>query len=104
MLTRSLWLALALFGKEEIGLTVAMVGLAGALIFKRVRFGLTWIGIGLAYSLAALFIVIPLFRGEPSDTLLHRIKASNSNIFDISVVPLGAPAASYQLAKSQSTW
>ena len=42
--------------------------------------------------------------GEPSDTLLHRIKASNSNIFDISVVPLGAPAASYQLAKSQSTW
>ena len=42
--------------------------------------------------------------GEPSDTLLRRLKASNPHIFDISVVPLGAPAASYQLAKSQSTW
>jgi D-3-phosphoglycerate dehydrogenase / 2-oxoglutarate reductase len=42
--------------------------------------------------------------GEPSDTLLRRLQASNPHIFDISVVPLGAPAASYQLAKSQSTW
>ncbi len=42
--------------------------------------------------------------GEPADTLLHRIKASNPHILDISVVPLGAPAASHQLAKSQSTW
>jgi D-3-phosphoglycerate dehydrogenase len=42
--------------------------------------------------------------GEPSDTLLHKMKASNPHILDISVVPLGAPAASYQLAKSQSTW
>lgn len=42
--------------------------------------------------------------GEPSDTLLHRIKASNSHILDISVVPLGAPASSHQLAKSRSTW
>jgi D-3-phosphoglycerate dehydrogenase len=42
--------------------------------------------------------------GAPSDTLLHRMKAGNPHILDISVVPLGAPAASYQLAKSQSTW
>jgi D-3-phosphoglycerate dehydrogenase / 2-oxoglutarate reductase len=42
--------------------------------------------------------------GEPTDTLVRRIKASNPHILDISVVPLGAPAASYQLAKSQSTW
>ncbi len=42
--------------------------------------------------------------GEPSDTLLRRIKGSNPHILEISVVPLGAPAASYQLAKSQSTW
>jgi D-3-phosphoglycerate dehydrogenase len=41
---------------------------------------------------------------EPSDDVLRRIKAGNPDILDISVVPLGAPAASYQLAKSQSTW
>ena len=42
--------------------------------------------------------------GEPSDTVLHRIKAGNQHILDISVVPLGAPAGTRQLAKSQSTW
>ncbi|MGE5814980.1 MAG: NAD(P)-dependent oxidoreductase [Acidobacteriota bacterium] len=42
--------------------------------------------------------------GEPSDDQLRRIKAGNPNVFDVQVVPLGAPAASYQLAKSLSTW
>jgi len=42
--------------------------------------------------------------GEPPEPVLRRIAASNPHILDISVVPLGAPAASYQLAKSQSTW
>jgi D-3-phosphoglycerate dehydrogenase len=41
--------------------------------------------------------------GEPSDDQLRRI-ADNPNVFDVQVVPLGAPAASYQLAKSLSTW
>jgi D-3-phosphoglycerate dehydrogenase len=42
--------------------------------------------------------------GEPSESIINRIKAGNPHILDISLVPLGAPAASYQLAKSQSTW
>ena len=42
--------------------------------------------------------------GEPTDDQLRRIKAGNPNVFDVQVVPLGAPAASYQLAKSLSTW
>jgi D-3-phosphoglycerate dehydrogenase len=42
--------------------------------------------------------------GAPSDAVLHRMQAGNPHILDVSVVPLGAPAASYQLAKSQSTW
>ena len=42
--------------------------------------------------------------GKPPDTVLHRMKAGNPHILDISVVPLGAPAGSHQLAKSQSTW
>jgi D-3-phosphoglycerate dehydrogenase len=41
---------------------------------------------------------------EPSDTLLARMRAGNPDIFDIQVVPLKAPAASYQLARSLSTW
>jgi len=43
-------------------------------------------------------------EGEPSDTLVRRIRGSNPEILDISVVPLGSSASSYQLAKSQSTW
>jgi D-3-phosphoglycerate dehydrogenase / 2-oxoglutarate reductase len=42
--------------------------------------------------------------GEPSEDQLRRIKAGNPDVFDVQVVPLGAPAASYQLAKSLSTW
>lgn len=42
--------------------------------------------------------------GEPSDEQLRRIKSGNPNVLDVQVVPLAAPAASYQLAKSLSTW
>jgi len=41
---------------------------------------------------------------EPSAALLGRIKDGNPNIFDVRLVPLTAPAASYQLARSLSTW
>jgi D-3-phosphoglycerate dehydrogenase len=41
---------------------------------------------------------------EPSGDILRRMQGLNADILDISVVPLGAPAASYQLARSQSTW
>ena len=67
----SLWLGLALFGKEEIGLTVAMTGVVAAISLKRIRFGITWFFIGIAFSLTALLILIPMFRGGPSDTLLR---------------------------------
>jgi D-3-phosphoglycerate dehydrogenase len=42
--------------------------------------------------------------GEPTADQLRRIKTGNPDVFDVQVVPLGAPAASYQLAKSLSTW
>ncbi len=41
---------------------------------------------------------------QPSRGLLDRIKDGNPNIFDVRLVPLSAPAASYQLARSLSTW
>jgi uncharacterized membrane protein len=67
----SLWLGLALFGKEEIGLTVAMTGVVAAISLKRIRFGIIWFFVGLTFSFTALFILIPAFRGGPSDTLLR---------------------------------
>ena len=92
----SLALALALLTKEDVGLTVAAFGLwawwrgwqgnasrIGAdqhgsdvetsrrtLREQRLQtLGLLWAGIGLAWSLIALFVVIPAFRGAESDTL-----------------------------------
>ena len=41
--------------------------------------------------------------GVPGEDQIRRIK-SNSNVFDVQVVPLGAQTASYQLSKSLSTW
>jgi uncharacterized membrane protein len=65
----SVFLALTLLCKENLGITVAAVGLFAALVFRLRTFGITWSVAGVAYSLTALFIVIPAFRGEPSDTL-----------------------------------
>ena len=66
----SLFLFLALFGKEDIGLTVSAFGFWLAWR-KRTWFGVAWGVFGLAYSLSALFVFIPAFRGASSDTL-HR--------------------------------
>jgi len=62
-------MGLALFAKEDTGLSVAALGLLIAFCYKRWRFGLAWTAIGTTYSLVALFLVIPAFRGGPSDTL-----------------------------------
>jgi D-3-phosphoglycerate dehydrogenase len=42
--------------------------------------------------------------GAPSDDVVRRMQSANADILDIQVVPLAAPAASYQIAKSLSTW
>ena len=65
----SCFLALALLGKENIGFSVATLGLLAAFYHKHWRFGLIWAAAGFAYSLAALFIIIPAFRGAPPDAL-----------------------------------
>jgi uncharacterized membrane protein len=61
-------LLLATLGKEEIGLTTAAYGLQ-RVIRDRSRFGLFWLIAGTAFSLTALLVVIPAFRGGPADTL-----------------------------------
>jgi uncharacterized membrane protein len=67
--TASMILALVLLCKENLGLTVAGCAIASGLLYKRWRFGLGWAVTGIAYSCVALLIVIPAFRGHPSDTL-----------------------------------
>jgi uncharacterized membrane protein len=65
----SLFMALTLFCKENLGLTVAALGITAGLCYKARRFGAIWAVTGVAYSAVALLVVIPAFRGEPSDTL-----------------------------------
>lgn len=64
----SVFLALTLLGKEEIGLTVAAFGVVVALRGRR-RFGALWAISGVLFSLIALFVLIPAFRAGASDTL-----------------------------------
>lgn len=65
----SLWLGVAILGKEELGLTIAITALIVALRTRHKWFGLAWFVVGAAFSLTALFVLIPAFRGGPSDTL-----------------------------------
>lgn len=69
-LRKSSWLlGAALLAKEEVGLVVAGFGLMAAVVHRKRAFGLGWILLGTAYSLVAVFVIIPAFRGGPSDTL-----------------------------------
>jgi uncharacterized membrane protein len=63
------WLIVALLCKENMGLIVAMFG-GYTLIKKRnIKWGLIWIGLGLVVFWLTSFWLIPLVRGEASDTL-----------------------------------
>lgn len=65
----SLFVLLALALREEVGLTVFAFGLYVAIFMRRRGLGLLWAGVGLVWSLTAVFVVIPYFRGGASDTV-----------------------------------
>ena len=65
----SLFILLSLSLREEVGLTVFAFGLYAAVFMKRPLLGSLWSGAGLLWSLAALFVIIPAFRGGASDTV-----------------------------------
>lgn len=65
----SFWLLVPLLSKENLGLSVAIFGLYAALSHRRVKFGLAWLGVGLAVSGLTMFWLIPSLRRGPSDTL-----------------------------------
>lgn len=59
-------LLLALLCREEVGLTIAVLGLYW--VWRGWRQGLIWTAVGLTWSLLAFFVFIPHFRGQASDT------------------------------------
>jgi len=67
----SLWLLIPLLSKENLGFSVAAVGLYAAFVRRRWRFGLTWAGVGVAVSLLVTVWLIPTVRHEAPDTLLR---------------------------------
>jgi uncharacterized membrane protein len=67
--TAGILMGFSLLAKESVGISVAALGLIVAFNYRYRRFGFMWTSVGLAYSFCALFVVIPAFRGEPSDTL-----------------------------------
>jgi len=65
----SVFLALAMLCKEQIGLVVSAYGLAVLAFGRHRRLGALWLAVGLPVSLVALCVVIPHFRGTASGTL-----------------------------------
>jgi uncharacterized membrane protein len=65
----TLFLLLALSCREEVGLTVSAFGLYALLVRRERKWGAVWALAGLAWSLIAVFVIIPVFRGAASDTL-----------------------------------
>jgi uncharacterized membrane protein len=65
----TLWLLLALGCKEDMGLAVAACGLYALIVRRKATWGTAWLVIGVATFALASFWLIPLLRGESSDTL-----------------------------------
>jgi len=61
-------IAAAMLCKEDLGLAVAMYGVTAFLLFRKRRLGVSLFVAGLTASVLAMFVVLPAFRGEPSDT------------------------------------
>lgn len=78
--TAGILMGFSLLAKESLGISVAALGLIAAFYYHYRRFGFMWMSVGLAYSFCALFVVIPAFRGEPSDTLA-RYQWLGDNLF-----------------------
>jgi uncharacterized membrane protein len=65
----TLFVLLALCCREEVGLTVSALGVYVLLARRGKKWGALWALAGVAWSLIAMFVVIPAFRGTASDTL-----------------------------------
>lgn len=62
----SVLLVLALLVREDVGLSVMVVGLYCAVVRHKRGFGWAWAGIGLGWSLSAVLFVMPYFSQGPA--------------------------------------
>ena len=67
-----LCLALLLLTREDCGITAVGLGLILATEGRQRRVGMIAVALGFAAFLLNLFVLLPLFRGEPSDTIAAR--------------------------------
>ena len=74
----TIWLAVPLLCKENLGLTVAAFGLYALLLRKKPSWGVAWVVVGLAQFGLTSFWLIPTLRGESSDTLMRYAWLGNS--------------------------
>lgn len=65
----SLFVFLALSCREEVGFTIFALGLFLFFVKKQRKIGAVWAGVGLVWSVAVVFYVIPYFRGGISDSI-----------------------------------
>ena len=65
----SLFLIFPLLCKENMGFTVLAFGVYAMLRWKKYKWGIAWIVIGLIYTWFTIFWLIPTVRGETVDTL-----------------------------------
>lgn len=61
LIPASFLLGLALLVKEDVGLTVAAIGVYAALVRRKRAFGWAWAGVGLGWSLLATLVFVPHF-------------------------------------------
>jgi uncharacterized membrane protein len=78
----SLFAALAILGKEEIGLVVAAIGIWYAVSHRRLRTGLVIAVLGAAASVVAIDVIVPHFHSGPSP-FLGRYRAVGGSPFGI---------------------
>ena len=65
----SLFVLLALSCREEVGFTIFALGLYVFFVMKQRKIGAVWAVGGLVWSVAAVFYLIPHFRGGSSDSI-----------------------------------
>ncbi|MGD8904701.1 MAG: DUF2079 domain-containing protein [Anaerolineae bacterium] len=78
--TATIWLAVPLLCKENLGLTAAAFGLYALLVRKKPSWGVAWVVVGLAQFTLTSFWLIPTLRGESSDTLMRYAWLGNSPV------------------------
>jgi len=89
------WLIVTLLCKENMGLIVAMFGVYALIKQRNLKWGVAWIILGLATFWLTSFWLIPLVRGEASDTMARYAWLGESPV-DILITAVTHPSLVWQ--------